>query len=181
MDISNRNLLSICFSSCLILILHASPEFSPLYGIQPQDVKYYKSEIIKCKDGLKSFSKDRLNDGFCDCVDGTDEPGTSACPDGRFYCRNEGSESQLLYSSRVNDHLCDCCDGSDEYDGGISCPNACLNDADVAQTEKSTTTAVWDDINTQKNDRVSLEDMVHKLKGCFYDDCFSPLLSACQV
>ncbi|KAL8472537.1 hypothetical protein ACS0TY_029662 [Phlomoides rotata] len=26
------------------------------------------------KDGSKSFTKDRLNDNFCDCADGTDEP-----------------------------------------------------------------------------------------------------------
>jgi protein kinase C substrate 80K-H len=31
--------------------------------------------VIKCKDGSKSFSRDRLNDNFCDCLDGTDEPG----------------------------------------------------------------------------------------------------------
>ena len=39
------------------------------------DEKYYASEVIKCKDGSKVFSRDRLNDNFCDCVDGTDEPG----------------------------------------------------------------------------------------------------------
>ncbi|KAF5200549.1 Glucosidase 2 subunit beta [Thalictrum thalictroides] len=196
MDFRSRNSIFLCFTCCccLITITYASPgsilPSSPLYGIHPQDEKYYMSEIIKCKDGLKSFSKDRLNDGFCDCIDGTDEPGTSACPDGRFYCKNEGSKSQLLYSSRVNDHLCDCCDGSDEYDGGINCPNICFSDADVSQTEKSNTTAVWDDINTQKNIRVGLEDMVHKLKGLIknsflsgggnYDDRFSSLPSACQ-
>lgn len=38
-------------------------------------MEYYDAELIKCKDGSKSFTKDRLNDDFCDCVDGTDEPG----------------------------------------------------------------------------------------------------------
>ncbi|XP_075083048.1 uncharacterized protein LOC107787249 isoform X1 [Nicotiana tabacum] len=38
------------------------------------DEKYYGSEVIKCKDGSNSFTKDRLNDDFCDCLDGTDEP-----------------------------------------------------------------------------------------------------------
>lgn len=39
------------------------------------DELYYKSDVIKCKDGSKKFSKDQLNDEFCDCPDGTDEPG----------------------------------------------------------------------------------------------------------
>lgn len=43
------------------------------------DEKYYSSEVIKCRDGSKSFTRDRLNDNFCDCPDGTDEPGMCLC------------------------------------------------------------------------------------------------------
>lgn len=32
--------------------------------------------------------------------------GTSACPNGRFYCKNAGHVPLFLYSSRVNDGLC---------------------------------------------------------------------------
>lgn len=39
------------------------------------DLKYYESAAIWCRDGSTKFSKDRLNDNFCDCEDGTDEPG----------------------------------------------------------------------------------------------------------
>lgn len=40
------------------------------------DVKYYSSsDGIKCKDGSKKFTRAQLNDDFCDCSDGTDEPG----------------------------------------------------------------------------------------------------------
>ncbi|XP_042467421.1 glucosidase 2 subunit beta-like [Zingiber officinale] len=94
-------------------------------GIAPQDEGYYKLDVIKCKDGSKKFTKQQLNDEFCDCVDGTDEPGTSACPEGKFYCRNLGHTPQIIFSSRVNDGLCDCCDGSDEYNGNIKCSNTC--------------------------------------------------------
>ncbi|KAL5989523.1 hypothetical protein ACLOJK_010415 [Asimina triloba] len=38
------------------------------------EMYYTASADIACKDRSKSFSRDRLNDGFCDCVDGTDEP-----------------------------------------------------------------------------------------------------------
>ncbi|KAL4325505.1 hypothetical protein GQ457_11G018330 [Hibiscus cannabinus] len=104
-------------------------------GISPQDEKYYKSssDSISCKDGSKKFSKSQLNDDFCDCPDGTDEPGTSACPAAKFYCKNAGHIPQSLFSSRVNDGICDCCDGSDEYNGKGKCPNTCWEDGKVAR------------------------------------------------
>ena len=39
------------------------------------DKDYYKTLTILCRDGSRSFSHEQLNDDFCDCVDGTDEPG----------------------------------------------------------------------------------------------------------
>lgn len=43
------------------------------------DEKYYRgwssSGTIKCKDGSRKFSKSQFNDDFCDCPDGSDEPG----------------------------------------------------------------------------------------------------------
>ncbi|KAK6232832.1 hypothetical protein SCA6_002905 [Theobroma cacao] len=127
--------LSLTISS-LIIPSHASSSSLPsnsFLGIAPQDEDYFKGEIIKCKNGSKTFTKTQLNDDFCDCSDGTDEPGTSACPQGKFYCRNAGHSSSLLFSSRVNDGICDCCDGSDEYDGKVKCPNTCWEAGKVAR------------------------------------------------
>ncbi|PON95611.1 Glucosidase 2 subunit beta [Trema orientale] len=123
----------LCVLSAASIVRSASSP--PKYiGIAPEDEKYYKSsESIKCKDGSKKFSKTQLNDNFCDCPDGTDEPGTSACPNGRFYCRNAGHVPLVLYSSRVNDGICDCCDGSDEYDDKVKCPNTCWEAGKVAR------------------------------------------------
>ena len=42
------------------------------------DENYYKTGIIWCRDGSKSFSSKYLNDDFCDCGDGTDEPGKNS-------------------------------------------------------------------------------------------------------
>jgi protein kinase C substrate 80K-H len=104
-----------------------------LLGIAPQDETFYKAATIKCRDGSKKFTKLELNDDFCDCADGTDEPGTSACPGGKFHCRNAGHTPVSIYSSRVNDGICDCCDGSDEYDGKINCTNSCWEAGKVAR------------------------------------------------
>ncbi|KAE8710354.1 Glucosidase 2 subunit beta [Hibiscus syriacus] len=125
----------ILFFIALVLPSSSSAPKDPFLGISPQDEKYYKSssDRISCKDGSKKFSKSQLNDDFCDCHDGTDEPGTSACPAAKFYCKNAGHIPQLLFSSRVNDGVCDCCDGSDEYDGKVKCPNTCWEDGKVAR------------------------------------------------
>ncbi|XP_050220806.1 glucosidase 2 subunit beta-like isoform X2 [Mercurialis annua] len=107
------------------LIKSSSSSSVSLLGIPPQDEDYFKKETINCENGSKKFTIAQLNDDFCDCPDGTDEPGTSACPQGKFFCRNVGHVPISLPSSRVNDDICDCCDGSDEYDGKTKCLNTC--------------------------------------------------------
>ncbi|KAJ6434050.1 hypothetical protein OIU84_017711 [Salix udensis] len=122
------NVLFLLFSLLItIFSLISSTKSSSIsiLGVTPQDENYYQTETIKCRNGSKKFNRAQLNDDFCDCPDGTDEPGTSACPHGKFYCVNVGHLPVSLHSSKVNDGICDCCDGSDEYDGEVKCPNAC--------------------------------------------------------
>ncbi|XP_001357066.3 glucosidase 2 subunit beta [Drosophila pseudoobscura] len=77
-----------------------------------------------CLDGSKTIPFVQVNDDYCDCPDGSDEPGTSACAQGQFHCLNKGHESVDIPSSRVQDGVCDCCDGSDESQV-VGCANTC--------------------------------------------------------
>lgn len=69
-------------------------------------------QVVTCPNGAKGL----LNDDYCDCSDGRDEPLTSACSHilvqkNTFAC-SDGSG--FVFSSRVGDGVKDCADGSDE-------------------------------------------------------------------
>ncbi|KAA8524292.1 hypothetical protein F0562_010715 [Nyssa sinensis] len=164
--LSLRYYISLLFSFCF-LFTPSSASILPI-GIHPLDENYFASHLIKCKDGSKSFTRDRINDNFCDCPDGTDEPGTSACPAGKFYCMNAGSTPQFLFSSRVNDHFCDCCDGSDENDGTFVCPNTCVRGGNIEYKtmDYGSTTSDLGSIDAKETQNgVYLQDSIQKLKG----------------
>ncbi|XP_046837336.1 glucosidase 2 subunit beta [Vespa crabro] len=86
---------------------------------------YNPEHDFECLDGSLLIPFNYVNDDYCDCGDGSDEPGTSACRNGSFYCKNFGHKSIYVPSTWVNDGICDCCDGTDEYSSNKQCVNNC--------------------------------------------------------
>jgi hypothetical protein len=57
---------------------NAALRFFPSYSITHEfaaDEAYFAPQVIAFRDGSGYFPRNRLNDGYCDCADGTDEPG----------------------------------------------------------------------------------------------------------
>ncbi|XP_046904755.1 LOW QUALITY PROTEIN: glucosidase 2 subunit beta-like [Hypomesus transpacificus] len=117
-----------CHIIIAVILWSVGIESRKLRGISLSYKRFYRErKSFLCIDGSKMIPFEQVNDDYCDCADGSDEPGTSACPNGRFYCANLGFRPHYIPSSRVNDGICDCCDASDEYNSHTRCQNSCRN------------------------------------------------------
>ncbi|KAI9314557.1 glucosidase II beta subunit-like-domain-containing protein [Dichotomocladium elegans] len=133
---------------------------SSIRGVSPDRQHLYQATNgqWECLDHSKILPYSAINDDYCDCPDGSDEPGTSACPNSYFFCENKGHIPAYIKSYAVNDGVCDeaCCDGSDETSGLISCPNVCKQQADDYAKIKAATEKILADGGAAK--RKLIED-----------------------
>lgn len=126
----------LCGVVCFALVL-TTVNASVTRGVPKELVEKYIGETFKCLDGSgPEIPASYINDDYCDCADGSDEPGTAACASGQFYCKNAGFEGELIPSSRVGDGICDCCDGSDEFGSDTECRNSCDKLKETAMANK---------------------------------------------
>uniref|UniRef100_A0A8C7TR43 Glucosidase 2 subunit beta n=1 Tax=Oncorhynchus mykiss TaxID=8022 RepID=A0A8C7TR43_ONCMY len=119
-------LLLLLMSLALAMGTGAAVEIQRPRGVPLSKRQFYEeNKPFTCLDGSSTIPFDRVNDDYCDCRDGSDEPGTAACPNGSFHCTNAGFRPTFIPSSRINDGICDCCDTTDEYNSGATCQNTC--------------------------------------------------------
>lgn len=102
-------LLLSCVASVALACLSAGAAASTdVRGAPPEEQKRYTSGVFECvvRGELKALRQEYINDDYCDCDNGEDEPGTSACSHllpSVFYCGNDGyfpkkvrSESRMI-------------------------------------------------------------------------------------
>ncbi|KXT03071.1 hypothetical protein AC579_2656 [Pseudocercospora musae] len=117
-------------------------------GVGPEFAKFYEdTTTFTCISNPQTkISFSRVNDDYCDCPDGSDEPGSAACAHlsplspitndrpnvtnalPGFYCKNKGHTPSYVPFANVNDGVCDyelCCDGSEEWEGIVRCKDRC--------------------------------------------------------
>lgn len=131
-------------TAALVLVGAGGTAVAPPRGVPRSLAHLYAGETFACLSGGGTVPASRLNDDYCDCADGSDEPGTAACASldvgagagvaaggGRFYCANKGFKPTRVRASLVNDGICDCCDGTDEWErkaGAAACADTCAVD-----------------------------------------------------
>ncbi|KAI8811731.1 glucosidase II beta subunit-like-domain-containing protein [Cladochytrium replicatum] len=124
-----------------------------LFGVPKSKHVLYSGSTFECVDKSKRIPISAVNDDYCDCLDGSDEPGSSACNNGQFYCANEGFKGAYISSTRVNDGICDpeCCDGSDELLGGlVTCPNKCKEQGEIHRRKLAEEKKIWKKAQAEK-------------------------------
>lgn len=139
--------------SKFLLYLSASAATTSIRGVSPEQESLYKPDengMFAClKNTDVKISMDQINDNYCDCPDGSDEPGTSACGNGLFYCKGNG---EFISTEFVDDGICDydlCCDGSDEISG--ICVDKC---AEARELERQRRAAAEELLNSGKETRL---------------------------
>lgn len=124
-------LLAFAASASLLLAMYTPGHVAGSGVLQIRGIPVAKNPLYRpdrdfeCLDGSRLIPFTRVNDDYCDCGDGSDEPGTAACANGFFYCENTGHKPAYIPSSWINDGVCDCCDTSDEYASKVECVNNC--------------------------------------------------------
>ncbi|KAI8811273.1 glucosidase II beta subunit-like protein-domain-containing protein [Cladochytrium replicatum] len=92
-----------------------------LFGVPKSKHALYSGSAFECLDKSKRIPISAVNDDYCDCFDGSDEPDP------------------------------ECCDGTDERFGGlVTCPNKCKEQGEVHKKKLNEEKKVWKKAQAEK-------------------------------
>ena len=67
--------MSLDFLKVISLIV-TTVSAASLRGVNPDEMTFYSGASFTCRDGSHTMPISLVNDGYCDCEDGSDEPGS---------------------------------------------------------------------------------------------------------
>ncbi|KAF2210532.1 hypothetical protein CERZMDRAFT_44925 [Cercospora zeae-maydis SCOH1-5] len=159
-------------------------------GVGPEFAKFYEdlTSFTCITNPSVALSFSQVNDDYCDCPDGSDEPGTAACAHlsslsphtlenppnvsnalPGFYCKNKGHRPSYVPFTHVNDGICDyelCCDGSEEWDGIVKCQDKC---AEIGKEWRKHDEARTKSLNAANKKRAELVKEAQRLRKAVED------------
>ena len=120
--VRSRLLVAFAASASATSSPRAADDYALVRGVPLWDQGRFLPRFACPRSGVE-IAFERVNDDFCDCAFGGDEPGTAACA-GRehaagFRCPGDGAR---VSASKVSDGVADCCDASDEKDMAVDVP-----------------------------------------------------------
>ena len=89
----------------LVVVALGAPDVR-LRGVDPHLIQRYQAPggVFACLDGLQTIPREHLNDEYCDCSDGSDEPGATHCLPAFAFLKRPAQLMRPISSAQAPQH-----------------------------------------------------------------------------